>query len=398
MGDPLALACMRIHTPPLSSQNTVHVPLFRQAPSASLVLSAIVPVRNEAGHVLQTLHALRTQQDGQGRPFGHENYEVLLLVNNCTDETYRIARDYQLSHPDFVLHIAECWLHPEKAHIGTARRLLMDEACHRFGLLGNPKGIIASTDGDTAVAPTWVYNTIEEIRKGNDAVGGRILVDFSNDKSDDSYHALDETYNLLVAQTESILDPLEHDPWPRHFQYFGASLAVTSSMYQQAGRLPQLPYLEDAAFHQALLRKDAKIRKSPLVKVLTSGRHEGRVCIGLSEQLKKWSQMEHVQEPQLVTGAREIVARFTCRHIVRTCWNDAHHWGRYDTDMLAPVAREFSVDPYWLQHALEKSQYFGALWENIETRMHAGGWHTQWQPAPIRQAIRDLTEFIQYHR
>lgn len=386
---------MRIRLPFLSaSQNAFHVPLFRQIPSASLMLSIIVPVRNEAGHVLQTLHALSNQQDRQGRPFGYESYEVLLLVNNCTDETYRIARDYQLNHPDFVLHIAECWLHPEKAHIGTARRLLMDEACHRFGLLGKPKGIIASTDGDTVVDPAWVYHTIEEIQKGNDAVGGRILVDSSNGKAG-SYHALDETYRILAAQTESILDPLEHDPWPRHYQYFGASLAVTASMYDRAGRLPRLPYLEDDAFHRALLRKDAKIRKSPLVKVLTSDRHQGRVCIGLSEQLKKWSQMEHLQEPQLVAGARELVAHFTNRQRVRTCWNDAHKWGRYDTDLLASAAHEFSIAPHWLQHELENSRYFGSLWENIESRMQAGGWYAKWQPVPIRTAIRELTEFIQ---
>lgn len=65
-------------------------------------------------------------------------------------------------------------------------------------------------------------------------------------------------------------------------------------MYQMVGRLPQLPFLEDEAFHQALFRKDAKIRKSLNVKVTTSGRHEGRVDIGFSQQLCEWADMKKI--------------------------------------------------------------------------------------------------------
>ena len=395
MWHPGSLFCMR--TLALSSPETaVYVPLFRQTPSALLKLCVVIPVRNEADHLLQTLDALRNQQDGQGRPLSHSIYEVLLLVNNCTDDTYQIARNYQQDYPDFMLNVTEYWLAPKVAHVGTARRLLMDEAHYRFALLGNPKGIIASTDGDTEVDPTWVYHTIEEIQKGTDAVGGRILVKSSDDHTG-SYHLLDETYRMLIARTESILDAREYDPWPNHFQYYGASLAVTASFYLQAGRLPVLPYLEDEAFCKALLYKDAKIRRSPLVKVMTSNRHDGRVHIGLSEQLKKWAQMEQAQELQMVAGAPEIIARLTHRCTVRTCWNDATTCGKYNTALLASVAHDVGISPHRMQEELEQSRYFGQLWESVEQHMKSGGWHNKWQPVAIDQAILALQKFIENH-
>ena len=325
----------------------------------------------------------------------HSKYEVLLLANNCTDHTYLIAGEYQQAHPDFALHVAECWLPPKKAHIGTARRLVMDEAYNRFALLGKPRGIIASTDGDTEVDPTWVYHIIEEIQNGNDAVGGKILIKSSQNPAG-TYHSLDETYRTLVARAESVLDPLDHDPWPRHFQYFGASLAVTCAMYEQAGRLPELPYLEDEAFYKALLCKDAKIRRSMAVKVVTSNRHEGRVCVGLSEQLRKWAQMEELLEPQLVTGAPEIIFRFTNRRVVRTCWKNFTLYGGYDVAALASVACGLGLVPHWVQQELENSRYFGQLWESIEQKMQWSGWHRPWDPVVIGKAIHDLEEFFRH--
>ena len=367
--------------------------LFRHTlPSPSLVVCVIVPVRNEAACLVKTLNALRNQQDLHGALFSRDKYEILLLTNNCNDLSCKIAEDYQQAYPDFALRIADIQLPAEKAHIGTARRLLMDEAYHRFISLGKNRGIIASTDGDTEVDPKWVYYIIEEIQKGADAVGGRILVN-SHDNQPGIYQTQDEIYRTLIARTESILDPLAHDPWPRHFQYFGASLAVTCEMYHRVGGLPQLPCLEDEALHKALFCRDAKIRKSPAVKVMTSSRHEGRVTEGLSEQLKKWAQMETTLEPQMVASAREIISKYTHRHIVRTCWNEAEMSGTYNAMALASVAREFLISPLWLREEMEKNRYFGQLWENIEKKMHTGAWYGKWKPVMITKAIQHLSEF-----
>ncbi len=380
-------------TAPSSNNPIAWNPLFLQPPSASLLISVIIPVRNEVSGLIKTLHALRTQQKANGMPFGYDRYEVLLLANNCTDHTFQLATEYKQIYPDFPLLAAEIALPPQKANVGTARGLLMDEACRRFMQLGKSKGIIASTDGDTEADAWWMHHIIAEFEKGNDAVGGRIMVQ-QQEKDSCLYHSLDETYRNLVARVESILDPLEYDPWPRHYQYFGASLAVTCEMYQQAGRLPQLPYLEDEAFYRALVRRDARIRKSPSVKVHTSGRQNGRVQVGLSEQLRKWSQMKDDKEQQLVVPAAEIIARLQCRRMVRLYWQEAADRGTVHAGKLETVAKKLSLSHAWLRSELEKSHFFGQLWESIEQQIASGHWAGQWKPEGINGAIGDLTEFV----
>ena len=63
---------------------------------------------------------------------------------------------------------------------------------------------------------------------------------------------LDVGYRLLRSQLESLLDPDPADPWPRHYQMFGASLALTAEIYERVGGLPVLPSLEDVALYRTL--------------------------------------------------------------------------------------------------------------------------------------------------
>jgi hypothetical protein len=221
------------------------------APSPSLAVCVIVPARNEAKHITKTLDALRQQTCSNGLPMPFSEYEVLLLANNCTDKTFHLAKKYQERYPSFRLQVDEVELPAKLANIGTVRRVLMDAAYARLCTNGRSDGIIASTDGDSEVDTHWVHFIKEEIAKGNDAVGGRILPHKVNCNAR-LYHLRDVTYRLLLAKVESIIDPAANDPWPRHFQYFGASLAVTCDMYHKCGRLPEVPYLEDGAFHRSL--------------------------------------------------------------------------------------------------------------------------------------------------
>ncbi len=357
------------------------------SPHPRLQVSVIVPVRNEAHHLINTLEALHNQQNNVGLPLNPALYEVLLLTNNCSDRSYEIALRYQQQHPDFSLHIARIVLPPDKANIGTVRRLLMDEAYRRLTSSDRPNGIIASTDGDTVVDGQWVYQIMLEIEKGNDAVGGRILT-----RPDQSrvrlYHLRDVMYRTLVAKAEALLDPCLNDPWPRHFQHFGASIAVTCQMYERAGRLPEKPFLEDEAFYKALVRTDAKIRQSPHVKVITSSRMQGRVAVGFSEQLSCWSKMQQANQCQVAEPAEAVITRLRNRQRLRHYWQT-----RGQSASLYPlqtVASELFIDPAWLVNKARESRFFGELWEKVEEKMATGKWATQWQPVPITMAIQEL--------
>jgi hypothetical protein len=72
-----------------------------------------------------------------------------------------------------MLHVVELMLESDRAHIGWVRKILMDEAYRRLKSIGRNSGVIASTDGDTRVYPTWIAATLAEINSGVDAVGGR---------------------------------------------------------------------------------------------------------------------------------------------------------------------------------------------------------------------------------
>jgi len=382
---------MQTETEKMIRVNTTHLLFNDSLPSSQVRLTVIVPVRNEAHQLVDTLEALRKQQDVSKRPISAALYDVLLLANNCTDASFDVATRYQQQYPDFQLHIAQIQLPPDKANIGTVRRILMDEACRRLTSVGQSDGIIASTDGDTVVDSRWVYNIMLEMAKGNDAVGGRILTrpDQSNVRL---FHLRDVMYRTLVAKAEAQFDPCLHDPWPRHFQHFGASIAVTCRMYQRVGGLPETPYLEDEAFYRALLRVDAKIRKSPHVKVYTSTRLQGRVAVGFSEQLRYWSTMSQANQCQLAEPAKAVIARFNYRQQLRLCWQKRNQG--VQTEVLNRIALDLRIDPDWLIEQFTKSHFFGEIWELIDERMTSGQWMTQWKPVPITVAIRDMRNFL----
>ncbi len=360
----------------------------KQPPSPALQVSVIVPVRNEAHHLARTLEALRLQQDPTGKPLHPSTYEVLVLVNNCTDASLAIAQSYQKRNPGFSLHIAHIKLPRPKANIGTVRRLLMDEAHRRLLSVGNLTGIIASTDGDTVVDPQWIHHIQNEIALGADAVGGRTLTHPDRNPVR-RFHLRDVTYRTLVARLESQLDPCAHDPWPRHFQHFGANMAVTCSAYERAGRLPEVPYLEDDAFFKALARVDARVRKSPLVKVTTSARMQGRVAIGFSEQLRCWATMQKNGDCQLAEPAGAWATKFKARSILRSLW--ANRLTSLPLSVLVDVATQLSVSAEWLRRALLQCRYFGEFWQLVEHRMvKEHYWTTRWPLVSIDQAIAEL--------
>lgn len=370
-------------------------PIFDQTtiPANSLVVSVIVPAQNEAQNIVETLDALRLQTDLAGLPFNQQLYEVLLLANNCTDETFRIAKQYQQQYPDFQLHIAEVFLLSEKANIGYVRRVLMDEAYRRLMLNTDCNGIIASTDGDTHVDKCWIAQIINEINKGCEAVGGRILTQSTNCSSR-LYYLRDVAYRNLLARAEAIIDPESHDPWPRHFQYFGANMAVTCAAYHQVGRLPQVPHLEDNAFHEALQRMDIRIRKSPAVKAYTSTRLNGRVDIGFSEQLKKWSDYEKLGFVQEVEPVEAKLTKLRCRFMLKQCRKAYFADGFYDQSVLNKVADALFINQKWLSQELKTSKFFGQFWENVKLESDGHTYNSNQNLVNISLAIKQLRLFV----
>jgi glycosyltransferase involved in cell wall biosynthesis len=362
-----------------------------RSPDPELKVCVVLPVKDEADNIFSTLEALRQQFDLNNQRLAYNVYEILLLANNCLDNTAQIACEYAKRHPGFALHVTSVELTSDLAHVGFARKMVMDEASRRFSLLHNSSGIIASTDGDTIADSKWIAHIIYEIEQGAEAVGGKIDT-VSTEIACGDYYLADEKYRTLLAQLESILDPALHDPWPRHFQYFGANLAIKSSVYEAVGGLPAKRFLEDSALHEALFRKDIKIRKSPYVLVQTSPRLAGRVEIGFSEQLRTWAQMKEERRLQFVPSASEMITLFYIRKELRRLWENRYQG--ISEEAVQRIASEFHLTATWLGSAVLHSCHFGELWLSIEEHRKTGNWPERFPQEDIFVTISRLEDFI----
>jgi hypothetical protein len=354
-------------------------------------VSVIVPVKDEEDLIHACLTSLERQVDIQGKRLDPRHYEVILLANNCCDRSAEIAHRFIEQHPDFQLHIAERTIPKTEAYIGRVRQMLMDEAYQR--LSSTPTGIIASTDGDTLVSPTWVAAIQQEVQQGADVVGGLILTDrHSLAQLPDHVrlrHWQGIYYHHLKVKLESYIDADPFDRWPRHHQHYGASLAVTTEMYKKAGGMPAVRTPEDVAFCQALLRVNARFRHSRKVRVVTSARSIGRTDVGFANQLCKWANAG--KQAFLVESLGAIEMRFRSRKQIRHLWSRTLKGHLPDWEELTSAAQAIGIFPHWLRNEMEQSQSFGVLLERIEQRQQwEGQWERRWALVDLEQAIASL--------
>jgi len=369
--------------------------LVQIPPSPHCEVCVIVPVRNEAQTLAATLTALIHQVDLEGQLLDPRRYEIILLANNCSDDSAAIARTFAEQHQDIALHIVEKTLPPAQAYIGRVRRILMHEAYRRLCSLGRTRGVIASTDGDSQVSPTWIAANLYEITCGADAVGGRILVEQAGRANLHPYartcYLREVGYRYLITELETYLDPDPYDSFPRHYQHYGASLAVTAEMYALAGGLPPVRTPEDVAFYRALVRVNARFRHSSLVQVVTSARQIGRTNVGLANQLSQWIEMGQQQQSFLVEPAAAIETRFVARRQLRVMWWYILNGYQPSHPSVVSLAEMLGVSAQWLVQKLTQPYTFGQLFELVEERQQSEQtWASRWKFVKIEQAIGDL--------
>jgi hypothetical protein len=398
---------------PLTTPAQLARTLWRQLPppAAELQACVIIPAKDEAHHLPATLAALAAQTELDGTPLPAGCLEIIVLANNCQDNTAAVVRQLAYCYPGLALHVAEVQLPGELAHVGQARRLLMDAAAQRLEATAGPSGLILSTDADTLVATDWLAACRAEVAAGAAAVGGRILTR-PDDLEPDNLVALnpcsdplvsatlavrrtqlrDATYHLLRNQLECLLDPCLHDPWPRHHQHFGASLALTVTAYRQVGGLPVVRYLEDEALWRALCRHDLPVRHSPRVRVSTSARQQGRVEVGLSWQLREWAANAQEQREPEVECPRQLAALWQARRELRAYWQGRSQPTPAGFREWALMLRVQAGAMYEKLHAATS---FGAFWEWVlGTRASAVLEHPYGTRVPLSEAVAWLRQAV----
>ncbi|MFE4108654.1 glycosyltransferase [Almyronema epifaneia] len=396
-------------------QPTELLPLTPTLPLPTCRVCVGVPIRNEAEHLPALVKALAHQVDERGQPLDPASYEVLILANNCSDNSAAIAWALGQKYPALNLQVIEVTLPQPQAHVGQARRLVLNEAYRRLSLLADhplrqasrDRRLIASTDGDTEVAANWLSSLLNEFDQGVDAICGRILTrrtpDLGTPAKTSLYFLRYMAHRYFTAQLEALLDPLPHDRWPRHYQHFGANLAVSAALYGQVGGVPLVPEQEDVALYHKLQQVDAKIRHSPHVRVITSARRLGRTGGGLAARLNQLTQASREQKAIWVESPRLTEARILLRRQLRQCWaalrqNPSEEGAKL---RLNPIATSLGLPEAQLRQQIKTALTFGLLLEAIETDQKKRLDVSMWQSATteishanmhLRQRLQSLRQ------
>ena len=310
-----------------------------------------IPARNEAERIVSCLAALAAQR-------GAACDAVVVLLNNCTDRTEDAVRARAGALP-YVVRLEERQFPPELAHAGTARSAAMSVAAEEAG----PEGLLLTTDADGMADPLWLANTLSAIARGAEVVCGRAVLQSAEAALIPSHlHDDDEIecrYGRLLDEIHHRLDPDPDDPWPRHTEHSGASIAVTVEAWARAGGVPASPCGEDRAFLRALRRVDARVRHAPDVMVGVSARLVGRAPGGMAETIAR----RMVEQDPIVDASLEPVAtcvsRAALRSGLRRLYRDPGQVA------LAAFATRAGILPSKVRAHLALP-FFGAAWDAVE--------------------------------
>lgn len=255
----------------------------------------------------------------------------------------------------------------------------------RASALADNAGVLLTTDADSIAAENWIERNMLALTRGADLVCGCIDVEPAEAARIPAHlHADDALECELIELQDRIasqLDPDAADPWPRHTEAAGASLAVTRAAFQRVGGIPALPSGEDRAFVQALARIDARIRHDPTVRVTVSGRIEGRAQGGMAEAIRRRMQQQDEFTDACIEPSVDAYRRLDFRRRAKAAWQ------------ARAVPEELAVDLGLAAERLDNmlsSQFFGATWCSIQAH----------SAVLIRRRVRfaDLPREIAYAR
>jgi hypothetical protein len=262
--------------------------------------------------------------------------------------------------------VIDTTLPAEFANAGIARGLAMESAAR----LAAPGSILMTTDGDGQVDLDWITANLAALDAGAEVVAGRAELDNADAsrlpprlQDDDEKECM---YDRLLDEIHSKLDPDPFDPWPRHTEHSGASIAVTLNAYRKAGGIPTAPVGEDRAFIEALRRADARIRHAPEVRVVVSGRIIGRATGGMADTIRRRLVRSDEMLDARLEPARIAAERAWMRGLSRQIWRG----GTQSEESIDRLSRRSQIPAKQVGDLLA-SAHFGEAWFQLESRSPA---------------------------
>jgi glycosyltransferase involved in cell wall biosynthesis len=312
-------------------------------------LSAVaIPVRDEAEWIGKCMTALSHQSIAADH--------VVLLLNNCTDSTAEIVKTFPAA--PHRLHLIECNLEASSASAGVARGLAMKYAASLI-----TDGAILTTDADAEVPLNWIEANLRAIEEGADAVCGRAVIDpvealFTPQHLHDD-DAREVAYAQLLDEIASTILPDPADPWPRHTEDSGASIAMTTSIFRQIGGVPDLSSGEDRALIARLRLIDARVRHDPQIRVVVSGRIEGRAPGGMAETIRRRIVKQDELVDDRIEPAWAALRRLKLKRLFSVLWHEPTE------SRLRQLAKRLAINPSVIVEGMS-APYFGLGWSQVE--------------------------------
>ncbi|MDQ6647009.1 MAG: glycosyltransferase [Pseudomonadota bacterium] len=333
--------------------------LAQKYPKPAVVIA--VPVFNEAERIDRCVAALTAQCDRSGCLLPDGFVRVVLLTNNCTDGSYELIVE-GMQHWQVALSVLDVSLPKSRRNAGCARRLANHAA---LDLVPQGSGLLFMTDADSSVPSQWVATYTSFLRSGYDAVAGS--VDLHPEDCADiplSLHQrgqLEGRYSELLDRLDAFIDPLPHDPWPRHYNASGANIAVRVSALRGIDDFPDVACGEDRLFIRWLEAHGRRVRHDSETRVYTSGRLIGRATGGMADTLRKRVKVPNTPCDPRLEAVDRAHFRAVLRASIRRSWADPAK--RHA--LLQSWADLVGVDVALVSNTLD-AKTFEAAWQNLE--------------------------------
>lgn len=245
-------------------------------PREDLEIIIVIPAYKEEG-ILKTLGSLRSciqptcaveiivlvngsqKDDGDVVRVNQECYQVCLEAQGLFESNNR--RLHVLKDLDLPL---------KKVGVGLARKILMDEAAWRLGMVGKPNGVIVNLDADCTVEKNYLL----EIKAWFDAHpkldAGSIHFEHEVDGPPILNYELHLRYFIGMQKQIGL---------PFAFQTIGSAMASRAVSYAKVGGMNTRQAGEDFYFLHKFIKND-RCGKITCTTIFPSGRQSDRVPFG----------------------------------------------------------------------------------------------------------------------
>jgi len=309
---------------------------------ASVVIA--IPVKNAEAQLGACLHSLGAQT----RKFDR----LVLLLNNCTDASLGVCNQFAAQQPG--VEVFEKTLSGSLASAAEARRLAL-----HYAAAPGPDSIILTTDADAVLERSWIEKNMREIENGAQVVCGVTKTDpLDAGNLQDVLHLDHMRERVLLDILDEIahlVDPDPNDPWPRHQQQSGASIAVTRDIFYLASGMPHEATVEDQALVERLRLVDARIRHAPDIVVNLSGKPARGM--GIVEAARRRMRQQDALADEKLEPAIDALRRATARARMRAVRQGRENEGALAQDLL--------IDPVEMQRILA-APFHGQAWAAVQ--------------------------------